>query len=108
MAENRKKRRTAAKAKNGYERIAFGEVNDAVRLLFEDAPDPDELRQLDLYNVAEIRRLKGGNVEIRFYDRMEALACLRKLEEQGGASSPLYLALKQCAGTLKEGEDHGV
>ena len=109
MAENRKKRRApAGGAKSGYERIAFGGVNDAVRLLFEDDPDPESLRNLDLYNVAEIRRVKGGGVEIRFYDRMKALECLRELEEKGAGSSPLYLALRECARSFEKGKDDGV
>lgn len=105
MAENRRKRRAPpGGAKSGYERIAFGGVNDAVRLLFEDDPDPESLRDLDLYNVAEMKRVKGG-VEIRFYDRMKALECLRELEEKGAESSPLYLALKECAQVFEKEKD---
>lgn len=94
-------------AKSGLERIAFGGVNDAVRLLFSTEPDPEELRRLDLYSVAEIRRLKDGGVEMKFYDRMKALECLRQMEENGAGRSPLYRALMECARAQKE-EKNGV
>lgn len=103
----RKKRRDARTVKGGYEKIAYGGVNDAVRLLFSKEPDLSALDGLDLYNIAEIRRLKDG-LEIKFYDRMKALECLRELGERGGESSPLYRALAQCAKGIGEEKGHGV
>lgn len=104
MAERKK---PGGKVKDGFERIAFGGVNDAVSLLFRTEPDPEELRRLDLYSVAEIRRLKDGGIEIKFYDRMKALECLRQMEESGSGQSPLYRALEECARAQK-GEEDGV
>ncbi|WP_411678034.1 hypothetical protein [Caproicibacter sp.] len=94
MTRNGKKSRSL---KNGYEKLAFGSVNDAVRLLFGDEPEPAELEKMDFGNIAEIRRLKDGALEIKFYDRLRALDCLRSLSEQGAGDSPLYRALQQCA-----------
>lgn len=88
--------------KNGYEKLAFGTVNDAVRLLFGEEPTPRELASMDFDNIAEIRRLKDGGLEIKFYDRMRALDCLRSLSEQGAGNSPLYRALQKCAREMKE------
>ena len=102
MAERKK---TGSTVRDGLERIAFGGVNDAVSLLFQTEPDPEELRKLDLYSVAEIRRTKDGSLEIRFYDRMKALECLRQMEEDGEGQSPLYRALRECARAGKEDED---
>lgn len=92
-------------AKSGLERIAFGSVNDAVSLLFKAEPAPEELRRLDLNSVAEIRRQKDGGIEIKFYDRMKALECLRQMEEAGDGRSPLYRALEECARAQKEDGD---
>lgn len=91
--------------RSGLERIAFGGVNDAVSLLFQTEPDPEELRRLDLYSVAEIRRMKDGGIEIKFYDRMKALECLRQMEESGAGRSPLYRALEECARAQREEKD---
>ena len=109
MAQEKKTGRAPAQSvRRGYEKIAYGGVNDAVRLLFEEEPDPEELRKMDLFSVAEIRRLKGGGTEIKFYDRMKALECLKALEEQGSEQSPIYRALSRCAKELGEEPEDGV
>lgn len=94
MTQNGKKRNTL---KRGYEKLAFGSVNDAVRLLFGEEPSRRELEDMDFDNIAEIRRLKDGGLEIKFYDRLRALECLRGLNEKGAGDSPLYRALQKCA-----------
>ncbi len=68
------------KAYAGYERIAFGSVNDAVRLLFEGEAFGTAPEGYDLFNVAEIKRPKEGAMEIKFFDRLKAL---EKLEQYG-------------------------
>jgi hypothetical protein len=104
LAENRSAgRKPAGSVKSGLEKIAFGRVNDAVRLLFGEEPEPKELERMDFNNIAEIRRLKDGGLELKFYDRMKALECLKSLSENGAGQSPLCRALEQCAQTM-EGE----
>ena len=80
----------------GYNRLAFGEIQDAVRLLFSDGIDDAELDNMDLFNVAEIRRPKGGGMEIKFFDRLKALQCMEMLnaEEKEGVSG-FYHALQE-------------
>ncbi len=70
-------------AKRGLQRIAFGGVADAIRLIF--CEDSDMLaaltpEALDLYNIAELRRAKDGGLDIKFYSRLEALKELAKWE----------------------------
>lgn len=77
--------------------MAFGSINDAVQLLFLDNPDPDSLKQLDLFAVAELKRPKGGGMEIKFFDRMLALQRLNDLAcapDPQDAILPLYDALR--------------
>lgn len=105
MTQNGKKR---GSLKQGYEKLAFGSVNDAVRLLFGEEPDPQELERMDFDNIAEIRRLKDGGLEIKFYDRIRALDCLRDLSESGAGNSPLYRALEKCAEEMREEKQNGV
>lgn len=91
------------KAYAGYERIAFGSVNDAVKLLFEDEGFRTGAEEYDLFNVAEIKRPKEGALEIKFFDRLKAL---EKLEQYGqndeGGSSDFYKAL---IGGIRDGEE---
>ena len=87
----------------GYNRLAFGEIQDAVRLLFSDGIDDAELDKMDLFNVAEIRRPKGGGMEIKFFDRIKALQCLERMETEAGQPS-LFEALEAGARALNKGE----
>lgn len=59
---------------SGLERLAFGNSNDAVSLAFsDDCPSADFISNLDLFNVSEIKKVKGGGVEIKLFDRLKAL-----------------------------------
>ena len=58
-------------AKEGFRRLAFGGIHDAVRLLFCEDVNPRTLKNMDLFAVSEIRRPKNGGMEIRFFDRIE-------------------------------------
>ncbi len=86
----------------GYRHIAFGSVTDPVRLLFCDEVTPRTLKSMDLFNVAEIRRPKGGGMEIKFFDRIRALQCIREVGEAEAAPCGFYEALREGAQALKE------
>lgn len=97
------RRNRTRRVKKGYETLAFGGIEDAVRLLFSEDPKPEDLEGLDLYNVAEIRRPRGGGMEIKFFDRIKALECLERLEAEAGQPS-LFEALEAGARALKKEE----
>ena len=76
----------------GLERLAFGSVNDAVSLIFcEEQLSQNAVSSLDLFNVSEIKKVKGGGVEIKFADRVKAmeqlLACDRENSDFNNAQS---------------------
>ena len=76
---------TLSYVKRGLNRIAFGAVNDAVKLVF----DAGDIMGMDLFNVSEIK-ISGKNVlEIKFFDRQKALEKLGELAPQldGGGES---------------------
>lgn len=59
---------------SGLERLAFGDARDAVSLvLSEEPPCEEKIMKMDLYNVSEIKRVKGGGVEVKLFDRQKAL-----------------------------------
>lgn len=65
----------------GLKRLAFGSCSDAVYLVFaEELPPPGVIEKLDLFNVSEIKRVKGGGVEIKLFDRQKALEKLFEFE----------------------------
>ena len=66
--------------KTGLSRLAFGSVNDAVQLVFDDEITEEKIAHADLFNVSEIKRIKGGGVEVKFWDRQKALEKLVELD----------------------------
>ncbi|MBQ2847623.1 MAG: terminase small subunit [Clostridia bacterium] len=75
-----KERKTAYAAERGLHRLAFGSVTDALKLMFcEETMSAEEIEKLDFFNVSEIKRPKGGGLEIKFFDRLKALERLEKL-----------------------------
>ena len=64
----------------GLLRLAFGNFDDCIKLLYCDE-EPD-LSAMNLFNISEIKRPKGGGLEIKFADRMKALALLYEIGKQ--------------------------
>lgn len=100
---NDKKKNLSYKASMGYERLAFGSVADAIRLLYVDKLDKISLEGMDLFSISEIKRPKDGAIEIKFFDRIRAL---EKLEQVGEGEktdvNPFYYAMEQGIKALEE------
>lgn len=75
----RKLKNKGRNAVSGYERLAFGSVEGAARLLFSENPLAELEKGCSLFNVAEIKRPKDGALEIKFFDRLKALERLEAL-----------------------------
>ena len=76
--------------------LAFGKVNDCVRLVLEDSPT---LAELDLSLLCEVRRNEKGTVEVKVLDRLKVLEQLAGMigEEETGLEGFL-LALQDGEG----------
>lgn len=108
IARLENERKTASAVERGLHRLAFGSVADALRLMLcEETMSAEEIEKLDFFNVSEIKRPKGGGLEIKFFDRLKAL---EKLEKLGSADenpqSSFIQALSEGA-RLIDGEDDG-
>ncbi len=91
-----KKKNLIYKATTGYERLAFGNISDSIKLLFPENLSRRDLEKMDLYNISEIKKSKDGATEIKFFDRLKALEKLEQVDmEQKGDKDPFYYALEQ-------------
>ena len=94
----------------GLEKLAFGKVNDAVKLVFaEEIPPPEQLAKMNLFSVSSVKRVKGGGVEVQFFDRQKALEKLYEyaLSSEKGLTSESFLqALTDLSG--QGTDDHAV
>ena len=75
-----KKKNLLYKACSGYEKLAFGSVSDAIKLIYSENLPLDTICKMDLFNVAEIKKPRDGMLEIKFFDRFKALEKLQQLD----------------------------
>lgn len=103
----KEKKSAASCVEKGLMRLAFGSVADAMKLMLcEETMSAEEIEKLDLFNVSDIKRPKGGGLEIKFFDRLKALERLEKLGgEEENTQSSFVQALAEGAKMLSEEAD---
>lgn len=72
---------------SGLEQLAFGRTNDATELAFSEKITPAKIRRADLFNVSSIKTGKDGGIEIKFFDRQNALEMLAEYSERFNSQS---------------------
>lgn len=92
-----RERSAADMAGVGYRRLAFGNISDAVSLLYMDNPTREKLSNMDLFLVSEIKRPKDGSMEIKFFDRLKALEKLEAKKEEADGAKSLFDAIDRGA-----------
>lgn len=92
----------------GYERLAFGSTADAFKLLMGDSPPELLAENMDLFNVAEIKKPKDGAMEIKFFDRIKALEHLETVPDGEEKAAAFYNVLTDCARGLKRSDSDDV
>lgn len=105
-----RKKVTQKKVIDGLSRLAFGDIQDSVKLLFESEENIlASLPTLDLFNISEIKRQKGGGMEIKFFDRIKAMEKLRDFinDAEGKTAVSFYDALEKSASSLKNNGENG-
>lgn len=96
LAKNREKS-LANMSSVGYQKLAFGDISDAVSLLYMENPSKAELDKMDLFLVSEIKRPKDGSMEIKFFDRLKALEKLEGEAEDANGAVNLFDAINRGA-----------
>ncbi len=72
--------------------LAFGRVNDCVRLVLEEHP---EVGNLDLSLLSEVRRSDKGGVEVKLIDRLRVLEQLTRMTGESGTDMDAFLQALQ-------------
>lgn len=106
LAKQREKS-LANMASVGYQQLAFGNISDAVSLLYMEDPSREDLSTMDLFLVSEIKRPKDGSMEIKFFDRLKALEKLESKNQENSGAESLFDAINNGAKAVgrDEGED---
>ena len=92
----------------GYERLAFGSTADAFKLLMDDNSENVSVNEMNLFNVAEIKKPKDGAMEIKFFDRIKALEHLGDIPENEDKAAAFYDVLSDCAKGLGRSDNNEV
>lgn len=87
----------------GLKRLAFGSVADCLKLILASNAESFDAENMDFFNIAEIKKPKGGGIEIKFFDRLKALEKLSQICENGDeeSSMPFYEAIRKSAKALE-------
>lgn len=87
----------------GLKRLAFGSVADCLKLILCDTQENFDTEKMDFFNIAEIKKPKGGGLEIKFFDRLKALEKLSQICESNDddSSMPFYEAIRKSAKALE-------
>lgn len=103
----KRKKTLEEQVKEGLLSLAFGDVSDAVSLLYlSDEEVMERLPKLRLFNISEIKRPKGGGMEIKFFDRIKAcerLGALTSVKSDEGLS--FYQALEKSVLDLRDSDN---
>ncbi|HCA04687.1 MAG TPA: hypothetical protein DEO32_02185 [Ruminococcaceae bacterium] len=92
----------ASLASLGYQRLAFGNISDAVSLLYLENPSAEQLEKMDLFMISEIKKPKDGMIEIKFFDRLKALEKLENTSSSGDGVKDLFDAIGQGAKAVSD------
>lgn len=92
------------KMKKGLADLAYGKVSDPISLLFMSEEEiVEKLPKLKLINISEIKRPKGGGMEIKFFDRIKAVEKLAEIESTNqNEGTDFFSALEESAKKLSE------
>ena len=100
---------TQSEIVSGCRTLAFGSAADAFALILggDENLTAEKIEALNLMNVSEIKRPKGGGIEIKFFDRLKAIEKLYELADaQNEGEAPLfYDAIEKSAAALREDLD---
>ena len=100
-----KKKNLTYKAFNGYEKLAFGDISDAIKLVYSAELSLNEITKMDLFNISEIKKPKDGSMEIKFFDRIKALEKLQQLNlSEEKSDLDFYAALDRGVKALQKDE----
>lgn len=97
---NQRERLFSNMALCGYQRLAFGGVSDAVRLVCADNLSELSLEDMDLFLVSEIKKPKDGSMEIKFFDRLKAMEKLDSVRADLNDNMGIYEAINNSALSL--------
>lgn len=92
--------------KSGLMRLAFGQANDIMEVVLSDEPiGLNRLYRMNFFNVSEVKKVKGGGLEVKLFDRQKAMEKLFEIyqsENNKTGAEEFLTALSMSAGEDNE------
>lgn len=106
----KRKKSVEEQVRQGLLDLALGNVSDAVSLLYLSDEDAlSKIPKLNLFNVSEIKRPKGGGMEIKFFDRAKAFERLGQLTaSKTDEGLSFYQALEKSVREIRKNDNDEV
>lgn len=89
----------------GYQQLAFGSIADCISLVTEEKVTKEDLQNMNLFMISEIKKPKDGAMEIKFFDRLKALEKLQSYLDGESQCVPFYEALEKGAKALGDSNE---
>ena len=89
----------------GYQQLAFGSIADCISLVTEEKVTKEDLQNMNLFMISEIKKPKDGAMEIKFFDRLKALEKLQNYLDGESQGVPVYEALEKGAKALGDSNE---
>ena len=89
----------------GYQQLAFGSIADCISLVTEEKVSKEDLQNMNLFMISEIKKPKDGAMEIKFFDRLKALEKLQNYLDGESQCVPFYEALEKGAKALGDSNE---
>ena len=103
-----RKKFSATDVVNRIGNLAFGKSNDAVKLVFLDPENREQIDKLDLSMVSEVKRGPNGAVEVKLLNRIALLELLAALsppqQSRGNEAESFFSPMDKAAARLGVGE----
>lgn len=102
--QNKSKKNLNKLVEKAYKKLIFGSSADAVKLIVAgDTLTSKEIEQMEWFHVSEIKSVKGGGYEIKFFDRLKSVEGLYKMigdQHDASEDSSFFDAIKDASNRL--------
>lgn len=95
----------SAEVMDGLRRLAFESAASGISVVQEEGVNTLAAVKLDPFHITELKQLKGGGIEVKFYDRIEAMQKLCELT--GNSGLDLFAAVERGAQAWADDDEEG-
>lgn len=95
--------------KIGLSRLAFGDINDIMEVVLSEEPiGLNRLFKMNFFNISEVKKVKGGGLEVKLFDRQKAMEKLLEIYEKNSSRTNAEEFFEALSKSVSHREDEDV